>query len=135
MAQYVYPAVFESEKDGGFSIFFPDLEGCYTCGDTIADGMNMANDALALMLYRFEKEGRDIPAPTPIESVRHKKNAFVTYIACDTLVYRKRHNNKAVKKTLSIPEWMDEAATAAGLNFSQTLQDALKEKLGAVTSA
>ena len=129
MAKYVYPAVFESEKDGGYSIFFPDLPGCYTCGDDLADGMYMANDALALWLYHLETEEQEIPEPSAIESVKHKKKAFATYIACDTLVYRKKHYNRAVKKTLSIPEWMDEAAMAAGVNFSQTLQEALKLKL------
>lgn len=129
MAKYVYPAVFEPEKDGGFSIFFPDLPGCNSCGDNLADGMYMANDALALWLYHLEKEKRDIPEPSAIDAVKHKKKAFVTYVMCDTLVYRKQHNKRAVKKTLSIPEWLDEAAMAAGVNFSQTLQDALKVKL------
>ena len=129
MANYVYPAVFDPEKEGGYSIFFPDLPGCLTCGDDIADGLYMANDALALWMCYLEDEKSQIPEPSAIDAVKHKKKSFVTYIACDTLAYRKKLGKRAVKKTLSIPEWLDEAATAAGVNFSQTLQDALKAKL------
>ena len=129
MAQYVYPAIFKPEDGGQFSVIFPDLPGCHTCGDSIADGMFMANDALAFWLYRLEKKGEAIPDPTFIDAVICDDKDFVTYINCDTLEYQKRNNNKAVKKTLTIPQWLDEAANAAGVNFSQTLQDALKEKL------
>lgn len=129
MARYFYPAVFEPEEEGGYSIFFPDLPGCYTCGDDIADGLYMANDALAVWMCYLEDEKRQIPTPSSIEAIKHRKKTFVTYIACDTLDYRKKMRKRAVKKTLSIPEWLDHAATAAGINFSQTLQEALKEKL------
>lgn len=129
MAKYTYPAVFEEEKSGGYSIYFPDLDGCFSQGDDISDGMYMAEDALALMLYHMEASKQDIPAPSTIDSVKHGSNSFVTYVMCDTLEYQKRNNKRAVKKTLSIPEWMNEAAIAANLNFSQLLQDAIKEKL------
>ena len=56
MSNYVYPAIFTSEPDGGYSVYFPDLEGCYTCGDTLADALFMAEDALALILYGYEKD-------------------------------------------------------------------------------
>ena len=128
MAKYVYPAVF-TKDEGGYSISFPDLDGCYTCGDDIADGMEMAEDALALFLYNLEREGRPVPAASPLEKVLVLDGSFVTYVYCDTLVYQRRNNNRAVKKTLSIPEWLNEAATSAGLNFSQVLQDALKAQL------
>ena len=64
MAKYAYPAIFTPEDDGSFSINFPDLEGCYTCGDSLEDGIEMAEDALALVLYGYEKDGRKIPAPS-----------------------------------------------------------------------
>lgn len=129
MAKYVYPAIFESESNGGYSIFFPDLEGCYTCGDDLNDGMKMAEDVLSFTLYDYEKEGREVPAPSPIKSITMDKEGFVTYISCDTILYQKMNNNKAIKKTLTIPEWLNEAATAADINFSQVLQEALKTKL------
>ena len=129
MAKYVYPAIFTSESDGSFSINFPDLEGCFTCGDTLEDGLEMARDALALVLYGYEKENREIPAPSTLTSFTLEQNEFVNYVVCDTIVYRKKHSNRAVKKTLTIPEWLNEAAMAMELNFSQILQEALILKL------
>lgn len=129
MLSYVFPAVFEPEAEGGFSIYFPDLQGCYSQGDDIADGIAMASDALALRLYCLEKDGNDIPVPSSIDSIPVENGSFVTYISANTLEYQMRNSNKAVKKTLSIPEWLNERAVAAGVNFSQTLQDALKAQL------
>lgn len=130
MAKYVYPAVFTPEEKGMYSVNFPDIEGCYTCGDDLSDAIYMAEDVLAFVLYDYERDKKDIPTPSSPDSIALSAGEFVNYIACDTLVYQKRHNNKAVKKTLSIPEWLNEAATIAGVNFSQVLQDALKAQLG-----
>ena len=129
MAKYVYPALFTKSKDKSYEVDFPDLEGCYTCGFDLVEAMDYASDALALTLYDYERDEREIPVPSEIDDIKHAKNAFVTYIACDTTVYRKRNNRRAVKKTLSIPEWLNEKAVDAGINFSQVLQEALKEKL------
>ena len=131
MAKYVYPAIFTPEDDGSYSIVFPDLEGCYTCGDNLEDGIEMAEDALALVLYGYEKDGREIPAPSARSAFSVSGNDFVNFSACDTMKYRKMYNNKAVKKTLTIPEWLNEAACAMGLNFSQILQEALIQKVQA----
>ena len=127
--RYVYPAIFTKEETG-FSIDFPDLEGCYTCGDDLDDGISMAEDVLALTLYHYEREGKEIPVPSDRTSLHPQANEFINYIACDTLEYQKRNNSKAVKKTLSIPEWLNEEAIAHDVNFSAVLQDALKSHLG-----
>lgn len=129
MAKYAYPAVFISENDGGFSVKFPDLEGCYTCGDNMADALTMAEDVLALVLYGYEKDGRKIPLPSKITDISLSEGEFINFVACDTLEYRKMYNNKAVKKTLTIPEWLNETAMAMNLNFSQVLQEALLSKI------
>ena len=126
--KYVFPAVF-TEDNGGFAIRSPDVDGCFTCGENLTDGIEMAEDALALMLYEFEKEGNTIPAASRLKEIETEANEFVTYITCDTLKYRKMHNNRAVKKTLTIPEWLNEEATAQEINFSQVLQEALRRKL------
>ena len=131
MSRYAYPAVFTPEENGLFSVNFPDLDGCYTCGDDMKDALIMAEDVLAFTLYDYEKEGKEIPEPSAPGDLTLEKNEFVNYVACDTLEYRKMHNNKAVKKTLTIPEWLNESAMATGLNFSQVLQDALMDKVGA----
>ena len=70
MSKYVYPAIFTSEPDGGYSVYFPDLEGCYTCGDTLADALFMAEDALALILYGYEKDQRPIPQPSKMSGIK-----------------------------------------------------------------
>lgn len=126
--KYVYPAVFTSEKKG-YSVVFPDLESCYTCGDNLVDSMYMAEDVLAFTLFDYENDGRPIPKPSKISEIKINSKEFVNYIVCDTIEYKKRHNNRAVKKTLSIPEWLNEVATARGVNFSQILQEGLIDKL------
>ena len=129
MAKYVYPAIFTLEDNGQFSVSFPDVDGCYSGGDSLAEAIEMAEDALALMLYHYEQEKRPVPAASALDAVTAEDGSFVSLIACDTLGYQKRNNTRAVKKTLTIPEWLNEAATAAGMNFSQVLQEALTEKL------
>ena len=129
MAKYAYPAVFTPESGGGYSVYFPDVEGCYTQGDTMADAIFMAEDALELSLYEYEEDGKEIPKPSDTDKIKIKYGDIVSYVSADTLKYRKIFNNKAVKKTLSIPEWMNEAAVKENVNFSQVLQDALKQRL------
>lgn len=129
MAKYVYPAIFIPEEKGMYSVSFPDIEGCVTCGNDLSHAMEMAEDALSLMLYDMEEEGRAIPAATQLCDIETENPAFATYISADTFEYRKKFNNRAVKKTLSIPSWLNDSAIAAGLNFSQVLQDALKAHL------
>ena len=129
MNRYSYPAVFTPEENGAYSVNFPDLEGCYTCGDNLADAIMMAEDALAFTLYGYEKGGKEIPKQSAPADIALEEGEFVNFIACDTLYYRKKHCNTAVKKTLTIPEWLNEAAIAMELNFSQVLQEALMQKI------
>ena len=127
---YAYPAIFTPEKEGGFYIHFPDIDNCFTCGNTIEEGLMMAKDALALMVYtNYEETDMPVPSSTPRHELKLKKNEFATYIACDTAEGRRKFGSKAVKKTLTIPEWLNDAAMKENINFSQVLQDALKEKL------
>lgn len=131
MAKYIYPAIFTPEEDGGYSVSFPDMENCFTDGNDLMEAMQMANDALCLMLYHKEMKGESIPKASDARDVQKLAGdgEFVSLIACDTMAYRKFYENKAVKKTLSIPSWLNEMAEQAGLNFSATLQEALKLKL------
>ncbi|MEG1336547.1 MAG: type II toxin-antitoxin system HicB family antitoxin [Clostridiales bacterium] len=129
MAKYVYPAIFTPEDNEGYSVFFPDLEGCYTCGDDLNDAIVMAEDVLAFVLYDYESANKVIPNPSEGKRITLEGEEFVNYIACDTLQYAKMHNNKAVKKTLTIPAWLNEEAEAKNVNFSGILQSALKKQL------
>ena len=130
MAKYIYPAIFTEEDHGAYSVRFPDVDGALTCGDNLQDALFMASDALSLMMVGTEDEHQPIPAPSDIKSIHTNPNEFCTLISCDTDRYRRLLRNKAVRKTLSVPEWLNDAALAEGLNFSQVLQEALKEKLG-----
>lgn len=88
MAKYVYPAIFTPEEEGGYFINFPDLEGCYTCGNDLTDGMEMAEDVLSLVLYDYEEEGKEIPIPSQLSAFTTENGSFVTYVACNTLEYQ-----------------------------------------------
>ena len=92
--------------------------------------MAMAQDVLCLTLYDMEEKGEPIPEPSDPRRLRFDKTSFVTLVCCDTLEYRKFFDNKAVKKTLTVPHWLDEMAIRANINFSQTLQNGLMEQLG-----
>lgn len=128
MAKYLYPAVFTKEG-AGFSVDFPDLKNCFTSGETLEEAVDMAGDVLCLTLYGLEEEGAAIPTASAVNDVPHGEDEFVSLISCDTVAYRKFFDNKAVKKTLSIPSWLNDMAERAGINFSGVLQEALKQKL------
>lgn len=131
MAKYVYPAIFTPEDDGQVSVRFPDLPSCFTGGENLADALAMARDALCLMLYDMEQREETIPAASSVAEAQHSagEGEFVSLVACDTVEYRKFYDNRAVKKTLSIPSWLNDMAERKGINFSLTLQTALKNEL------
>lgn len=133
MAKYIFPAVFDPNEDGSYTITFPDLPGCVTEGDSMDEALLMAADAMALHLYGMERDGDIIPQPTKPADVSLEgtdAGAFVSLIQARTEPIRDELLNRAVKKTLTIPQWLNDEAESAGVNFSQTLQFALKEKLG-----
>lgn len=136
----MYPACFYKEDDG-YSVIFPDLNYLATQGDSFEDAMEMAVECLASYLYIAQRDGEDVPAPSSmvnIDPVAVAKEldpdlpvgeAIVNLVSVDVAEYAKKHFEKSVKKTLSIPAWLNEAAVAQGVNFSQVLQRALKEQL------
>ena len=128
--KYVYPAIFTPEESG-ISVRFPDIHNCFTSGEDLADAMEMAEDVLCMMLYDLEEAGKEIPAASSVAEAQGQveEGEYVSLIACDTIEYRKFHDNRAVKKTLSIPSWLNDMAERAGVNFSGTLQEALKRQL------
>jgi len=129
MAKYTYPAVFEKEEEGGYSIFFPDVEGCYTQAESIAEGIENAGDALCLMLYELEKQGKPLPESSNIREVDAREDDIVTLIACDTQFYKNYYEGKSVKINATIPLWLKEAGEKNHVNFSQILQKGVKEYL------
>ena len=117
------------EANGLYSIDFPDIPQCYTSGESEADGFIMANDILNIRLYEIEKNGEPMPEPSLVGDVTPPQSGFVTMVLGDTDVYRRREKGRSVKKTLSVPEWLNEQGEAAGLNFSRVLQDGIKREL------
>ena len=129
MNKLFFPAIFHVAEEGGFWITFPDLPECMTQGDNMQEAYEMAVDALGLALVSREQEKQEIPVASELSNLSIGKNEYCVIVEFDMLAYKKRTNSKAVKKTLSIPEWLNEAATAAGVNFSQVLQEALLQKV------
>ena len=127
MEKLFYPAIFHFAEEGGFWISFPDFPECFSQGDDMQHAYEMASDALGLAITILLDEQSPLPLPTEPYKIRIKEICVI--IEFDLLAYKKRTNAKAVKKTLSIPEWLNEEAMSANLNFSQILQEALKEHL------
>lgn len=128
MVKFIYPAIFK--KEGAFyTVRFPDLEACYTQGDSLQDAYEMASDVLCLTLYNLEEEKASIPPASLMSAIKTGKDEFVSLVACDTLEYRQYYDNKAVKKTLTIPAWLNTMSEREGINFSAVLQAALKSAL------
>ena len=127
--KYVYTAVFTPEENGLFSVNFPDIQGCYTSGDDMSDAVYMAQDVLCLTLYDLEQDKKPIPKASKPQDIRITAEQFTSVIAVETETYRRFYENKSVKKTLTIPMWLNERAEQANVNFSGVLQSALKEML------
>lgn len=125
-----FPAVFHKAEEGGFWISFPDFPECLTEGDSIELAYEMAVDALGLAITSRQKQNEEIPVPSDIEYISLEKSEFVVVVEFDMKAYYKKHNSRAIKKTLTIPEWLNEEAVALNINFSQVLQEALLLKIG-----
>ena len=124
---FVYPAVFHKE-DNAYWVEFPDLEGCQTYGETLNETMAYAQEALAGYLLTLLEENRELVPPSDVSPVSPDDDSFVTLVTCDINQYQ---DTKAIKKTLTIPAWLNERAVSMGINFSQVLQEALMTKIQA----
>lgn len=123
---FVYPALFH-KADNSYWVEFPDLEGCHTYGSTIPETMEAAQEALAGYLLTLLEQKQSISSPSDIAGF-HVEDGFSSLVSCDINQYM---DTKAVKKTLTIPSWLNERAVSMGVNFSQVLQEALISKIQA----
>jgi len=128
----VYPACFYTCEEGGYTVLFPDLPGCITEGDTLSESVDMAINAASGWLLDSIQGGEQIPKASDIKSIipDEYENGFVSLISVDLDEYSKKYGNKAVKKTLTIPAWLNSIAEKENVNFSQILQNALVKHLG-----
>ena len=129
MNKFFYPAVFHPEEDGGYSVDFPDLLGCVTEGKTLAEAIQMAEDALGIYLYSLKEDKEQAPEPSNPADIETEGQDFVKLIEYDEVAYLRRTDNRAVKKTLTIPCWLDTLARERNINFSHLLQNALCKEL------
>lgn len=130
MSEWVhYPAIFTFEDDG-ISVHFPDVEGCFTCGNTVEEANRNAKEALGLHLYGMEKDHERLPDVSKLQDIKTEDNQIVVLVEVYMPAYRDYINNKSVKKTLTIPKWLNDLGEENNVNFSKVLQDALKKYLG-----
>lgn len=128
--RYMFPAVFE-QTDKSIGIYFPDLPGCISSGDDEQDAIRMAKEALTLHLYGMEEDGEEIPQPSSIRTIQESLDPHEYVVAIEVWMppFRDKMQQKAVKKTLTIPKWLDDIAKEHGVNYSFILQEALKKHL------
>ena len=122
-----YPTVFQKEESG-YSVWVPDIEGCVSQGETIGEATDNIVDAIGAMLETYADHGVDVPAPSAPETIRTGENQFVSVVAFDPAEFDRKYSAKAVKKTLTIPKWLNTMAERSNVNFSAVLQEALMEK-------
>ena len=123
MAEYVYPAIFHSNDDGTFTITYPDLPGCISEGKSLGNAISMAQSALTQWIEYLIDKKQSIPSASDLKSIVLSPEEFVSLVRADI------KDGRAVKRTVSIPKWMDDKVSDAGLSLSRVLQDALKERL------
>jgi predicted RNase H-like HicB family nuclease len=121
--EYVYPAIFHQNGDGSYTITYPDLPGCISEGKSLANALYMAERALAQWIGYLVDKKQTIPAASALENIKADKDELINLIRGEV------KDSKAVRRTVSIPKWMDTRVSETGLSLSRVLQDALAERL------
>ena len=120
--EYIYPAVFHPNDNGSYTIIYPDLPGCISEGKSMGNALYMAQDALKQWASVMEEMGEAIPAATALREIPVEDGEFVSLIRAET------KDTRAVRRTVSIPRWMDDEALQRGISYSRILQDALFDR-------
>ncbi len=126
--RYFYPAVFTYEPDQEIAVVFPDLD-CATSGVNDDDALLSARELLGCVLFGLEEDGEDIPAPSHLRDVQTQDNERAVLIDVYMPSVRERMNNRSINRTITLPAWLNAIALENNINFSQLMQDALKERL------
>ena len=122
-----YPACFYpcEEKKGGYTVEVPDLPGCVSEGNSLADAIIMATDAASGWVLDELEDGNPVPVSSPVNEITPDESGFVSMLVLDMDSYAEKYGDKAVRKNLTIPAWLNTFAEKNHINFSQVLQDAL----------
>lgn len=128
--KYVYTAVFSPAENGMVTASVPDLPGCITEGNGLADAIEMITDAAEMWLWDAEINHEAIPSASALEAIQAEEGAAKSLVLLDTDAYRRANNGKSVRKSVTLPEWMNQRAEAADVNFSHALQRGVCEELG-----
>jgi len=126
---YVYPAIFKPNPKGGYTADIPDMPGCVTFGKTLEDALKTIKNALCVRLCTLEDEKTKPPRATHPAEIILQDGAFMALIDVDTKKYRSEHENKAVRRNVSLPAWLNARAEQSHINVSQVLQEALRKRL------
>ncbi|MDR0248101.1 MAG: type II toxin-antitoxin system HicB family antitoxin [Oscillospiraceae bacterium] len=123
-----YPACFYEDPDtGAYAVVVPDLPGCATGADNLADAILMGIDAASGWVLSELEEGRPIPATSAINAIEPERGGFVSLLVLDMDAYAEKHGNKTVRKNLTLPAWLNTFAESRQVNFSRVLQDSLTD--------
>lgn len=123
----IYPAVFKpfSDQSGGYVVEFPDLPGCVTEGKDLEEAIEMGMDAASGWILGELKNGKQIPKASGYSEIAAKNEYMVNMLLLDIDSYEEKYGEKAVRKNLTIPAWLNTFAEKNNINFSKILQDAL----------
>lgn len=127
--RYIFPAIIKLVGES-YDVSFPDINNCFTFGDSLEDALDSARDVLELCLYDMEQDNIPIPEASGVKDIKLDENESIAWINVWMIPVRDKMENKAVKKTVTIPKWINDIGIENNLNFSQILQAAIKEKMG-----
>ena len=124
----VFPVIFTRLEEGGYMAFSPDFQ-INTQGETLADAIEMARDAIGIMGIDMEDNNKTIPTPSSPHDITCAADEIVSMIDIDFTAYRRANERRTVRRNVSLPSWLNSEAEKAGLNVSAILQAALKQEL------
>ena len=127
--RYIFPAVLTYDEGYEIAVTFPDLPGCATSGETEADALAMGKEALGLHLWGMETDAEEIPVPSPVKDIHTDENEVIVLIDVYMPAVRMAQENRSVNRTVTLPAWLNAKALERGINFSQILQNALKDAI------
>lgn len=129
MLNMTYLAILEPAEDGGYGISFPDLPGCFSFGENLAEAQQMAAEAASLHVYGLECDGEKVPNPSVSLPPEMTKGMVVMPITIHPDLYKRKRDNERIKTNITLPAWLKRIAEDQKVNYSRLLESALIEYL------